>query len=381
MKIERVAVLGGNGNIGRIISRELAADERILELTIADLVQAAPEKLAQDLGGGRVRGQSIDLYDGKALEALFKKHDWVYNATPYRFGQTVYEAAIRAGGKYLDLGGVLTLPEQWDDVHARAKKSGAVLIFNCGATPGLTNLLAAHGAKKLKSVSKIEVAFATFRPLGLSPGLLATVLDEFTPENPERRVYENGEFKEMPPFARRRRVEFMDPVGAQYVYVVPHEETLSLPRHVPSATSVTAHGTWRPSQMALIKKLNDLHLLSRDPIEIDGHSTTPRRMAEVMLTRFPPKDKEKGFFFYLVVEVHGKGAKGEVTRRYRTKHPVWDQTTTARMTGIPAAHIFLGLAGKEKVDAGAWCPEQVLQLEDVTDGLKARGIELEVTEK
>ena len=52
-----------------------------------------------------------------------------------------------------------------------------------GATPGVTNLLAKHGADHLDEAQEIHVSFAAMRPFALSPALTDTILRE------ERRYF------------------------------------------------------------------------------------------------------------------------------------------------------------------------------------------------
>ncbi|PYS49562.1 MAG: hypothetical protein DMF68_09625 [Acidobacteria bacterium] len=125
--------------------------------------------------------------------------------------------AIGAKVNYLDLGGLYNTPKQLElDEEARA--SGVTICLGCGATPGVTNLMARRAADQLDEVSEVHIAFASFRSIAPSPGLLDTVLDEFSPGS--RRFYwRAGEFIEVPAFSGARRVHFAEPVGTIEVYM------------------------------------------------------------------------------------------------------------------------------------------------------------------
>ena len=41
-------------------------------------------------------------------------------------------------------------------------------------------------------------------------------------------MYEDGEFKQVPPFARPREIELPEPYGKATQYIIPHSETITL---------------------------------------------------------------------------------------------------------------------------------------------------------
>ena len=102
------------------------------------------------------------------------------NCTSYKFGLAITEAAIEARKPMLDLGGLYNTPLQLEMTGA-AEAAGVTIVLGCGATPGVTNLMAKRGSQHMDQVDEIHVAFATYRAIAPSPGLLDTVMDEFSP--------------------------------------------------------------------------------------------------------------------------------------------------------------------------------------------------------
>src|SRR5690242_7647725 len=205
----KVLSLGGCGAMGTEVTRDLAITSDFEEITIADVNLAQAQALADALnaGQGRVRATRVDASDEESLVALMRGYDVVVNSMTYHFGMQATRAAIHAGVSYLDLGGLHNTPKQLSlDDEARA--AGVTIILGCGATPGVTNILARRGADDLDTVEAIHICFASHRSIAPSPGLLDTILDEFNPEA-SRFYYEDGQLVEVHPFDGARTIPFL----------------------------------------------------------------------------------------------------------------------------------------------------------------------------
>lgn len=378
-KVSRVVVLGGAGVVGKVACRILAESGIFEKITVADLDATKAGEVAASLTRVQTESRSVDISREDALSEVLEGHDVVFNAAPYNLGKPVLKRALRYGMHYLDLGGVAN-PGEWDGIHDEARKAGSTVVFGCGATPGLSNVIALHGAREMQEVWSIQIAFASFRPLTLSPGLLATILDEFTPEAGDRFVYEDGDLVNVPPFTRKRVVTFLAPVGPQRVCVVPHEEVFALPRVLKEVEEVTVMGTWRPAQMKLLRTLNDLGLMSGEPYEFRGTKVSARQFVEEHFRRHPIVEPSAGCHFYLWIEVQGMRNDEAICRRFRTRHPDWEESATGQMTGIPAALALVALAKKADLAPGACSMDALLGYEAMRTQLKAYEIEIEEME-
>ncbi len=209
--------------MGSEATRDLARTSDFEEIVIADADLARAKALAGELGGGRVRAIQVDASDEAALTGSLRGFDVVANCTTYHFGLIVTRAAINAGVNYLDLGGLYNTPKQLL-MDKDARRAGVTICLGSGATPGVTNLMARAAADQLDQVDEVHIAFASFRSIAPSPGLLDTVLDEFSPDS-KRFYWQEGEFIETPAFSGARQVRFADPVGEIETFFVPHSET------------------------------------------------------------------------------------------------------------------------------------------------------------
>src|SRR5205085_219152 len=336
----RVIVLGGCGEMGSEVSRDLARTSEFEEIVVADLDLAKAQALAEELGGGRVRAIQADARDERALAETFKGFDVVANCTTYHFGLTATRAAIRARVNYLDLGGLFNTPKQLE-LDAEARAAGVTICLGCGATPGVTNLMARRGADQLDDVDAVHIAFASFRAVAPSVGLLDTVLDEFSPGS--RRFYwQAGEFVEVPAFAGAKQVRFAAPVGEAEVYYVPHSETHTLPRFLGKGVRlVDVRGTWRPEIMQALRVFADFKLTDEQTVALGEQAINSKAFLRQHILQHAADVGGAGeWAFLLHVEVSGRRDGKDVRYEYTSSHPPrarWGTSATAGATGVPAS--------------------------------------------
>jgi lysine 6-dehydrogenase len=373
----KIIILGGCGAMGSEASRDLARTSDFEEIVIADAEIKKAEALTEELGGGRVRALRIDVRDEDALAEKLRDFQVVANCTTYHFGLIVTRAAIKARVNYLDLGGLFNTPRQLE-LDDEAKQAGITVCLGCGATPGVTNLIARHAANQLDKVDEVHIAFASFRAIAPSPGLLDTVLDEFSPGS--RRFYwQDGSFVETPAFSGAKRVRFADPVGEIETYFVPHSETHTLPRFLGKGVrQVDVRGTWRPEIMKALRLFADLKLTADESITCDGRVFNSRAfLREHILQKAAGFGGEGEWAFLLNVEVLGRQDGNPVRIVGNTAHPGradWGTAATARMTGIPASIAAQKLARGEAQRTGVAAPEACFESTSFFDELAKRGI-------
>lgn len=314
--------------------------------------------------------------------ALLRKQDVVVNTMIYHFGLQATRAAIRAGVNYLDLGGLHNTPKQLAlDPEARA--AGVTVVLGCGATPGVTNILTRRGADDLDTVEAIHIAFASHRSIAPSPGLLDTILDEFSPEA-ARFYYEDGRLVEVQPFDGARLIAFQSPVSEQEVYFVPHSETHTLPRFIGKGLRrVDVRGAWRPETMQALRFFLHYRLITSDPVQVNGTKIRAKEFLRAHLLQATNNGhgQDAGdWAFLLYVEVKGTRAGREASRIYRTSHPGmsdWGQQATAKMTGIPVSIGAQLLSHGEGQGSGVIAPEAVFDPTRFIAELARRGIQVE----
>jgi saccharopine dehydrogenase-like NADP-dependent oxidoreductase len=237
--------------------------------------------------------------------------------------------------------------------------------------------MARDGANGMDRTDEIHVPFATYRPIAPSPGLLSTVLDEFSPGT-KRFYYQDGAHVEARPFEGAREVEFAPPVGRITTYFVPHSEIHTLPRFIPGVKRVYIRGTWRREIMDALRHYGEIGLLGNDPILVEGAPVVPKKLlAAVHLSRHPWPDDEQ-WAFYVNVQVIGEKDGRPQTATYNLSHPPpseWKMSATGKVTGIPASIAAQKIAsGEVKQSAGVFAPEAVFEPVPFFEALAKRKI-------
>lgn len=364
---KKILVLGGCGAMGTAATRDLAATSDFAEIVIADADVARAEALCQSLGGGRLRALRVDAGDGAALRGLFAGFDLILNCTSYVYGLIVTEAAIAARRPLLDLGGLYNTPKQLA-MNQAACEAGVTIVLGMGATPGVTNLMARAGTAHMDQVSEIHIAFATFRPMALSPGLLSTVLDEFSPGT-VRFYFQDGEHVRVPPFAGEKEVTFAEPVGRVTTYLVPHSEVHTLPRFINGVRRVDVRGTWRPDIMNALRLYQQIGLLGTDPVAVGDAQVAPKELLRALYQAQGTTGYQGGLSFFLHVDVVGTRGDADVAVSYDLSHPTheigapppWGAFTTGSVTGIPASIAAQRMARGEVDHLGVLAPEAAFE--------------------
>lgn len=172
----KIVVLGGAGAMGSAATRKAVALNEADEIVVADRDGAAALALATELG---VRSQPVDVTSPSALRASLADADVVMNVVGpyYRFGLAVLRAAIDTGTHYADI------CDDWEptldmlDLDDDARSAGVTAIIGMGASPGVSNLLAARAADELDAVHHVCTAWPVDPPsLGEAPDIAAELL-------------------------------------------------------------------------------------------------------------------------------------------------------------------------------------------------------------
>ena len=376
----RIIVLGGCGFMGSEVTRDLATTSDFDEIVIADADLDRARALAMELGGDRVRAISADAANEAGLIETLRGFDVVANCTTYHFGLIVSRAAIKAGVNYLDLGGLFNTPRQLE-LDSEAREAGVTICLGCGATPGVTNLMARKAANQLDQVDEVHIAFASYRAIAPSPGLLDTVLDEFSPGS-RRFFWQEGEFIEVPAFSGSRRVRFADPVGEVETWYVPHSETHTIHRFIGKGVRVVdVRGTWRTEIMQALRVFAALELTGAGKTEFRGESIPTQEFLRAhILEHVASFGGGDECAFLLNVQVAGVRDGQRTNLEYITRHPLrseWGDAATAKMTGIPASIAAQKLARNEVSRKGVMAPEACFDPDSFFAELSARGILVE----
>ena len=371
----KVIALGGCGAMGRATSWELAGNEAVDDLVIADVDLDAADEFATELPGD-VDTAKVDVTDRDALVGVIEDGDVVANALPYAFNVRVMEACLDAGCHYLDLGGLYHTTQKQLELDDAFDAAGLTAVLGIGASPGLTNVATAKGASNLDSVEEIHIRTGA---KGGGEGFAysaKTILDELTMEPV---VYEDGEFRTLEPLSGRETYTMPDPVGEVEGFHSIHSELATMPYTFEGVEAVDFRVAFSPDLVNSCDVLIGLDLTSEEEVEFEGAEFTPRQFLDWHLDRQPkPGAVEEWKSFRVDVT----GTKDGEPKHYRYTVVVesrlddWGLKATAVWTGVPMGLAAAVVGRGDALDTGAKPPEELLDPDRFIEELRERRIDI-----
>lgn len=158
---KRVVLLGAAGQMLQVTAQVLFRHLKDHTLCLADMHSEALQKLASTLDRSKVQVVSMDLNDETSLQKLVSGAALViHGAGPfYRTAQKVRAACLTAKVDYLDIDDDVASNQEAIQLDTQAREQGVRLLVGCGASPGITNLLALHAMTSLDEVHTLEMAW------------------------------------------------------------------------------------------------------------------------------------------------------------------------------------------------------------------------------
>lgn len=377
----RVVLLGGAGYMGLVALRDLVKSG-VQEIAIADYNKDRARQLAAEYVSEKVRvsTQFVDANDHASLVKAMKGADAVANCVGpfHRYGVKVLKAAIDAKVDMVDICDDWDATQEYLALDGKVKEAGMTFIPGLGYTPGVTNLLAKHGADKLDRVDEIHVAWMWN---AFDPGGYAVTEHGFHADTSDVPAYLDGKWVKVPAGSDEEIVEFPEPIDSQKVFHVGHPEPITLPRFIKGVKTVTCKGGQVPPIFGeLFRTLADFGFASTQSIEVMGTSVIPRELATAVI-RFHPElwrpallerlqkeapPRERG----TAVRVEVRGKKAGKTTLY-----IGDVISEGRFVTGTSLSIGAQILARNAIKArGVLPPEGCINPEEFFTELKKRGI-------
>ncbi|MDP6863431.1 MAG: NAD(P)-binding domain-containing protein [Acidimicrobiales bacterium] len=218
-----VAVIG-SGVVGRRVARQLAASGLVDRLILG---ARRPQRMH-----GFVR-QLIDVDIEVIAPGPLPAADVTVLAQPCGGHTELAEEAIGNGSHVVSLSDALNDVEGLLDLDSTADKADRSVIVGAAFSPGLSCLLARHGASRFDRVEEVHVA----RMGTGGPSCQRQLHRARTQEALERR---NGSWMKRPSGAGRELIWFPDPLGARDCYRAALADPVLLSASFPEAERITA---------------------------------------------------------------------------------------------------------------------------------------------
>ena len=258
----------------KITTRQVNADN-VQELI--KLIQEEKPKLVLNI--------ALPYQDLSIMEACLQcKVDYLDTANfePEDTNDPVWRARYEKRCKEKGFTALFDYSYQWE-FDEKFKKAGITGILGSGFDPGVTQVFCAYAQKHLfDEIDTIDILDCNGGDHGYP---FAT---NFNPEINLREVssagsyFENGKWIEIPPMSIKREYNFAE-VGQKDMYLLHHEEIESLAKNIKGVKRIRFFMTFGQSYLTHMKCLENVGMLSTEPVEFEGQQIVPIQFLKKLL--------------------------------------------------------------------------------------------------
>jgi lysine 6-dehydrogenase len=370
--------LGGAGRICREAILDLVQFSAATRITVSDVNEAAAREVLGWLNDSRVDFVPADVRDHAGTVARMCGYDVVMDGTTIALNGLSTACIAEAGCHGINLNGF----GEEDASDPVFRQHGKACVPGFGMTPGTTQMMAMHAAAQLDTVETVRVSHGAYRPIAFSASITETTTYEYDPKLPGRVVFEDGEFKQVPPFARPRDIALPPPYGTAPEYIIPHAETKTLAKNLAhkGVRLIEVRGTWPQQNMQLIRALYDWGFMRNDRITVRGVEFGIMEAIGAYLMQSPEGRATELYGYALHVEVEGTRDGQRVRHTLTHTHPPSDGSVPewaglrayTRNVGIPLAIGAVMLAEGRVKQSGILTPEEAFEPQAVFAELRKR---------
>lgn len=375
----RMLVLGA-GLQGSACAYDLLQQSGVEQVTLADIQPDRAAAFVKPFTGKKLSLVKLDVQDPAAVAALFQGHVAVMNALPYYYNLDVTRAAVAGGLHYSDLGGNTEIVFNQKKLDAEAKAANVSVIPDCGLAPGLVNIVAAEGIRRVGGGQAESVkVYVGGLPQHPEPPLnyqivysLEGALDYYTTPS---WVLRDGKPARVDALSELESVAFPPPVGTLEAFHTGGGIS-TLPWAYEGRVRTMEYKTLRyPGHLAVMRPIRELGLLDLTPIKVKGKEVVPR---DAFIATVSPKlNKPQGRdLVALRVDVRGQDgqrASWELLDYYDEARGI---SAMMRTTGYSLAITGLMQADGRITERGVRTPDEAVPFGPYVQELKRRGVEI-----
>ncbi|HPF61055.1 MAG TPA: saccharopine dehydrogenase C-terminal domain-containing protein [Gemmatimonadales bacterium] len=285
----KMLVLGA-GLQGSACAFELLRHPEVTRVTLADL---HPDGVASFLSNfdddQRLVLLGLDVTDHEAVRGVMADHDAVMSAIPYYFNGPMAKLAVEAGCHFADLGGNTEIVMEQKKLDEAARAKGLSIMPDCGLAPGMVNILAAEGIRRLDAADRVRI-YVGGLPQHPKPPLnyqivysLEGALDYYTTPS---WILRDGKAVTVDALSELEDVSFPAPVGKLEAFHTAGGIS-TMPFAWEGKVREMEYKTLRyPGHVAIMRPIRELGLLGNEPITVKGHKVVPR---DVFIATVSPK--------------------------------------------------------------------------------------------
>jgi len=371
----------GAGLQGCACAYHLLQHPDVERVVLADLDPSRLPRFLAPLVGRRLHTATLDAGQRAAAVAHMRGQDAVLCALPYYFNEAMTEAALEAGCHFADLGGKTEVVVRQKRLHDAACAKGLAVVPDCGVAPGMVNILAAEGIRRLDAPRSVRL-YVGGLPQHPEPPLnyqivysLEGALDYYTTPS---WVLRHGKVAQLDALSEVETLEFPAPVGTLEAFHTGGGAS-TMPFAWEGRIQTLEYKTLRyPGHAAIMRAIRDLGLISSAPITVKGTTVAPR---DVFIAAVEPRlRKPDGMdLIALRVVVEGDRRGAPATERFELldRHDLsLGVSAMMRTTGFSLSLTGM-MAVRGEIPPGVRTPDEAVPFRPYVDGLARFGVRIE----
>jgi len=374
----RMLVLGA-GLQGSACAYDLLQRPQVERVTLTDLNPGRLPAFLTRMKSKRLVTARLDVKQSAQLRQLIRGHDAVMNALPYYFNYPVAKAAVAAGLHCADLGGNTEIVQKQRTLHGAAQKKRVSVIPDCGLAPGMVNIIAAEGIRRVGDAEMVKI-FVGGLPQRPEPPLnyqivysLEGALDYYTTPS---WVLRGGRPEQVDALSELESVEFPSPVGTLEAFHTGGGIS-TMPWAYSGKVQTMEYKTLRyPGHVAIMRPIRELGLLALDAVMVKGVKVVPRDA--FIATVSPQLTKPNGRdLVALRVEVTGRSGRRVAWQLLDYYDEATGISAMMRTTGYSLAITGVMQADGRITATGVHTPDEAVPFAQYVNELAVRGVKIQ----
>jgi len=374
----RMLVLGA-GLQGSACAYDLLQRPQVERVTLTDLNPGRLPAFLTRMKSKRLVTARLDVKQSAQLRQLIRGHDAVMNALPYYFNYPVAKAAVAAGLHCADLGGNTEIVQKQRTLHGAAQKKRVSVIPDCGLAPGMVNIIAAEGIRRVGDAEMVKI-FVGGLPQRPEPPLnyqivysLEGALDYYTTPS---WVLRGGRPEQVDALSELESVEFPSPVGTLEAFHTGGGIS-TMPWAYSGKVQTMEYKTLRyPGHVAIMRPIRELGLLALDAVMVKGAKVVPRDA--FIATVSPQLTKPNGRdLVALRVEVTGRSGRRVAWQLLDYYDEATGISAMMRTTGYSLAITGVMQADGRITATGVHTPDEAVPFAQYVNELAVRGVKIQ----
>ncbi|HTR19396.1 MAG TPA: saccharopine dehydrogenase C-terminal domain-containing protein [Gemmatimonadales bacterium] len=375
----RMLVLGA-GLQGCACAFDLLQQDAVSAVTLADVQPDRAAGFVKPFVGKKLSLVKLDVRDGggAALRRAMSGHLAVMNALPYYFNLEVSRAAVEAGLHYCDLGGNTEIVFKQKKLGPEAERARVSVIPDCGLAPGMVNILAAEGIRRVGDAESVKI-YVGGLPQRPEPPLnyqivysLEGALDYYTTPS---WVLRDGAPTRVDALSELESLSFPAPVGALEAFHTGGGIS-TLPWAYEGRVRTMEYKTLRyPGHLAIMRPIRELGLLDLAPVKVKGKEIVPRDAFITIVSPKLTKPQGRDLVALRVVALgkNGKRVAWELLDYYDEARGI---SAMMRTTGYSLSITGLMQGDGRITSRGVHTPDEAVPFDGYVTELKRRGVEI-----